>query len=268
MNLWDLSWQGGVLIGVILLLRVWGRYRLPGWTFRVLWGVALYVYLFPHLSPHPWSVYNRLIPLADSKPAPLCPSTVRRVSSLSSFQCRSPPAPGKPACRRGGCTAWGTEIPWLTILYLSGVLALAAVFLLTYLRCIRAFRAALPLDTPGLEQIRAQFPELRTVSIRQCDHIRSPLTYGLLRPVILLPRELDLSQEPEITYILLHEGSHVQNVTRGGSCFSPPPCAFTGSTPWCGLCTGVPIGIWSAAVTSTSSAGAVWRPGPPTPSPC
>ena len=211
MNLWDLSWQGGVLIGVILLLRVWGRYRLPGWTFRVLWGVALLRLLIPISLPTPWSVYNRLIPLADQSPLLSAPQQYAGFPPSAA----SSAAPLRPQVNLPAAVetvpAWGTEIPWLTILYLSGVLALAAVFLLTYLRCIRAFRAALPLDTPGLEQIRAQFPELRTVSIRQCDHIRSPLTYGLLRPVILLPRELDLSQEPEITYILLHEGSHVQN---------------------------------------------------------
>ena len=31
MNLLELTLQGGVLIGAILLLRLLGRYRLPGW---------------------------------------------------------------------------------------------------------------------------------------------------------------------------------------------------------------------------------------------
>ena len=65
MNLLELTLQGGVLIGAILLLRLLGRYRLPGWTFRILWGVALARLLIPVALPFPWNVYAGLEHLAD-----------------------------------------------------------------------------------------------------------------------------------------------------------------------------------------------------------
>ena len=65
MNLLELTIQGGVLIGAILLLRLLGRYRLPGWTFRILWGVALVRLLVPLALPSQWSVYTGLDRLAD-----------------------------------------------------------------------------------------------------------------------------------------------------------------------------------------------------------
>ena len=64
MNLLELTLQGGVLIGAILLLRLLGRYRLPGWTFRVLWGIALARLLIPVALPFPWNIYAGLEHLA------------------------------------------------------------------------------------------------------------------------------------------------------------------------------------------------------------
>ena len=68
-----------MLIGAILLLRLLGRYRLPGWTFRILWGVALVRLLVPLALPSQWSVYTGLDRLADRacRP-PLLPSRAPR----------------------------------------------------------------------------------------------------------------------------------------------------------------------------------------------
>ena len=60
MNLLELTVQGGVLIAAVLLLRGLLRYRLPAWTFRILWGVALVRLLVPLSLSAPWSVYTGL----------------------------------------------------------------------------------------------------------------------------------------------------------------------------------------------------------------
>src|SRR5579864_601967 len=45
---------------------------------------------------------------------------------------------------------------------------------------------------------------------RQCHSIQIPFTYGLRRPVIVLPASVDWSREPAaLRYCLAHEWSHV-----------------------------------------------------------
>ncbi len=216
MNLLELTLQGGVLIGAILLLRLLGRYRLPGWTFRVLWGIALARLLIPVALPFPWNIYAGLERLADvgqaaqtapsvqtpaEIPAPSQGGVIPDVPAL-------PMEPGQIPVLKAAPAA--VEIPWLTILYLAGAAALALLFLVSYRRGVRVFRTALPLTHPAVNQWRRKIPALRGVPIRRCDRIRSPLTYGLIRPVVLLPKGVDCDQE-EVGYILLHEGTHIRH---------------------------------------------------------
>ena len=216
MNLLELTLQGGVLIGAILLLRLLGRYRLPGWTFRILWGVALARLLIPVALPFPWNVYAGLERLADvgqaaqtapsvqtpaEIPAPSQGGVIPEVPALPMEPGQIPVPEAAPAA---------VEIPWLTILYLAGAAVLALLFLVSYRRGVRVFRTALPLKHPAVNRWRRQIPALRGVPIRRCDRVRSPLTYGLVRPVILLPKGMDCDQE-EVGYILLHEGTHIKH---------------------------------------------------------
>lgn len=212
MNLLELTLQGGVLIGAILLLRLLGRYRLPGWTFRILWGVALVRLLVPLALPFPWNVYSGLEHLQAPEPAvqtaPDAGGALTQAVTPSPMpDLQAPAVPSAPALE----AAAPVEIPWLTILYLAGAAALALLFLASYWRGVRVFRTALPLTHPAVNQWRRKIPALRGVPIRRCDRIRTPLTYGLVRPVILLPKGVDCDDTQELGYILLHEGAHIRH---------------------------------------------------------
>ena len=216
MNLLELTIQGGVLIGAILLLRLLGRYRLPGWTFRILWGVALARLLIPVALPFPWNVYAGLERLLSPEAAQPIPSEsgalvqALPVPPASDLPGRDmPSAPQEPAWSGAAQTA-PMEIPWPAILWLAGAVLLAVAFVVSYRRSVAVFRTALPLTHPAINRWRQCYPVLRGVPIRQCDRIRSPLTYGLIRPVILLPKGVDCDQE-EVGYILLHEGTHIKH---------------------------------------------------------
>ena len=217
MNLLELTLQGGVLIGAILLLRLLGRYRLPGWTFRILWGVALARLLIPVALPFPWNVYAGLEHLADvGQTAQTAPGVQTPAEILGPSQGgvipdvpALPTEPGQIPAPEAAPAA--VEIPWLTILYLAGAAALALLFLVSYRRGVQMFRTAIPLTHPAVNQWRGQIPALRGVPIRRCDRIRSPLTYGLIRPVVLLPKGLDCDDTRELGYVLLHEGAHIRH---------------------------------------------------------
>lgn len=221
MNLLEMTLQGGVLILVILLLRGLLRYRLPGWTFRILWGVALVRLLVPLTLPSQWSVYTGLDRLADraetvqTAPAPQPgPSVIWTAPSEEPSHSDVPAAPSEPVpapVPEGAAQTVPVKVPWHIVLWGTGAGLLALAFAVSYGRNVAVFRTALPLTHPAINRWRQCYPVLRGVPIRRCDRIRSSLTYGLVRPVVLLPKGLDCDDTQELGYVLLHEGAHIRH---------------------------------------------------------
>lgn len=101
--------------------------------------------------------------------------------------------------------------PW-TIIWLGGVLACGAYFTTAYLKCRRQFRMSLPAEQDSvclwLEKNRLRRP----IQVRQSGHIASPLTYGVLRPVILLPKAANSWDGDVLDYVLTHEYMHIRHL--------------------------------------------------------
>ena len=93
---------------------------------------------------------------------------------------------------------------------MTGSVICAAVFLALYLYCLGRFRTALPLEDPFAERWLEGNRLLRKVRVCQSDRISSPLTYGVVRPVILLPKQLLQEDRQKMEYILQHELVHIR----------------------------------------------------------
>lgn len=97
-----------------------------------------------------------------------------------------------------------------TVLWAAGTFLCAAFFLICYLRCLREFRTALPVTEDYASEWIKQHPLKRSISIRQSDKISAPLTYGMFRPVILLPKKTDWTNITRLDYVLYHEFTHIR----------------------------------------------------------
>lgn len=93
---------------------------------------------------------------------------------------------------------------------MAGSVICAVSFLALYLYCLGRFRTALPLEDPFAEQWLERNRLLRKVRVCQSDRISSPLTYGVVRPVILLPKQLLQEDGSKMEYILQHELVHIR----------------------------------------------------------
>lgn len=98
-----------------------------------------------------------------------------------------------------------------TILWFTGFALCLGYFLFTYIRCFRRFQMSLPVCQPFLTDWYAAHPLKRRLSVRQSDMISSPLSYGVLRPVILMPKTADWSDTRSLSYVLEHEYIHIQH---------------------------------------------------------
>jgi len=211
MNDWtvlQMSLSASVLIFVIAVIRLFGINKLPKTTFRVFWGVALCRLLVPFSVPSPLSVYNavdgvsgRFWPEARRATQPVEPivNSSARMTASGSVQ--------REAMMQA--TDSLTSIVPLAI-WLTGAAVLAAYFVVTHWRGLKEYRTALPIHDRFLQQWLAEHPLRRTIRIRQSDKIASPLTYGIWRPVILLPKSLDYTDHARLRLILTHEMIHIK----------------------------------------------------------
>ena len=201
MSLFQMSVAGGVLILFIVLIRALAIHRLPKTTFLALWMIAALRLLLPFSIPLTFNIHIGLDIFSGI------------VQELPSGNIGSP-LPGKnlPSYDIGTAVpSPATEhISTFEILWLVGVLLLAIYFSISYFRSMRKFRMSIPDNTPYIQNWLTAHQISRPLAVRSSDLISSPLTYGILHPVILLPKKLDRNDQVALKYVLTHEYVHIR----------------------------------------------------------
>ena len=202
MKLLQMSLAGGVMILVITVIRALAIERLPKKTFLALWAAALARLLAPVSLPSALSIYSLLARRAPAAaewtavPAlPDLPVAAETAAAAAAQQTASAPA---------------AQPPVWTIVWAVGAAVCAVVFAVAYGRCCREFRASFPVENDVIRRWLQSHPLRRTIAIRQSGRISSPLTFGVLRPVILVPKKTDWTDETALRYVLEHEFVHIQ----------------------------------------------------------
>lgn len=194
MKLLQMSLAGGVMILVITVIRALAIERLPKKTFLALWAAALARLLAPVSLPSALSIYSLL---------------ARRAPAAAEWT-DVPALPDLPVAAETAAAAPAAQPPVWTIVWAVGVAVCAVVFAVAYGRCCREFRASFPVENDVTRRWLQSHPLRRTVAIRQSGRISSPLTFGVLRPVILMPKKTDWTDETALRYVLEHEFVHIQ----------------------------------------------------------
>ena len=196
-----MSVAGGVLILFIVVIRALAIHRLPKTTFLALWMIAALRLLLPLSIPMPFKIHIDLDVFSDVVP------------KLPSGNIGFPlPGEGRPAYDTGAIVPGpaAERISVFVILWLVGVLLLALYFSISYLRSMRKFRMSVPDNTPYIREWLNAHQIVRPIEVRSSDLISSPLTYGILHPVILLPKKLDRNDQAALQYVLTHEYVHIR----------------------------------------------------------
>ena len=201
MSLFQMSVAGGVLILFIVVIRALAIHRLPKTTFLALWMIAALRLLLPFSIPMPFNIHIGLDVFSDV------------VQKLPSGNIGFPiPGESRHAYDTGAVVSSpaAERISIFVILWLVGVLLLALYFSISYLRSMRKFRMSVPDNTPYIREWLNAHQIVRPIEVRSSDLISSPLTYGILHPVILLPKKLDRNDQAALQYVLTHEYVHIR----------------------------------------------------------
>ena len=198
MRFLHMSIAGGIMILAITLIRALTIYRLPKKTFLALWSAALLRLLIPFSLPSVFSLYSligRNVPaMTTNASAAILPALSMEVVNTAST---SIPA------RTGAISAW--YIAWII-----GMAICTIAFAAFYRKSLREFQMSLPVENPAAQRWLQNHPLRRKISIRQSDRVSSPLTFGVLHPVILMPKKTDWMDQTALKYVLEHEFVHIQ----------------------------------------------------------
>ena len=202
MTLLEMSVSASMLIIAIALLRALAIHRLPKVTFVVLWGIVICRLLIPFSITSPFGMdagfdkWNSFLPGRSSTAVVALPQAT----------------PVKQMINPTGQAAATTAIPvdLVLILWCLGSISCASFFLINHIRSRREYETALPIDNPFIAEWLQSHKTIRPIRIRQFDQITAPLTYGVFRPVILLPKGMDWRDEKQIQFVLAHEFTHIK----------------------------------------------------------
>ena len=186
------------MILVITVIRALAMNRVPKRTFPVLWGCVLARLLVPVSLPSGLSIYSLLgrktASVLTAAPAAVMPAV----------------SAGQAAAAQQSAVTAGTSVSVWSIVWLAGMLLCAAFFAAAYWRCSREFQMSFPVAHDAAARWLRAHPLRRRISIRQSDRVASPLTFGILHPVILMPKKTDWDDETALSYVLEHEFVHIR----------------------------------------------------------
>lgn len=209
MSLWEMSFLGAGMIAVIILLRAFLIAQLPKKTFLILWGVVMLRLLIPISVSSVFSIYS-LLPVMQKNNS----FATSNVSVISQDFVVDTGIEGVSANVAGETwESFGAQISVKCLVWFVGFLLCAGYFLIAYKSLYQEFQMSFPVENLQVKQWifqRNLHNKKRKIEIKQSDRITSALSYGILHPVILFPKNTDWEDFNKLSYVLEHEYIHIK----------------------------------------------------------
>lgn len=195
-SLVQMSFLGSFLILCILIIRTLLIHKLPKTAFLVLWEIAALRLLMPFSIALPFQLLpTDMIEVAMAEA--IAPNGVNEITAPAIF---------------GPAEQSGIHPSIFSVLWTVGAIALAAWFLIVYVRNLQKFKRSLPDKTPQIEKWLTEHPHMCSIEVRVSDQIDFSLIHGVFHPVILLPKGMNRTN-PDILYTVLeHEYVHISRL--------------------------------------------------------
>ena len=185
-TLLSMSISASVIIAVIIVIRPLFIHKLPKRLFVMLWTAAALRMLVPLSVP-----VN--IPHENTQPEN---AVIREVT------------PQEAVTASGTSGAPDRELIF-EIVWAGGVVLSLGIVGAFHLRSRRELSTALPLKNAEINSRIAAEKFRRKITVKISDRVTSPLTYGVINPVIILPKNLP-ADSGEMRFALAHELVHIR----------------------------------------------------------
>lgn len=191
LSLVEMSIYGGIMIIVILLLRKFAKDKLSKIIFAYLWIAASIRLILPFRINFEGSIYqmvDTINPIRMNQTGLINTNILSEVSTKKEILFNL------------------NQIIWII-----GVIAVAFYFIYSHLKSRFNYTVSLPVENSFIKEYLENNRLRRPIQVRYSDRIGSPLTTGILWPVILLPKSIDWQNKQALSFILAHEIAHIRN---------------------------------------------------------
>lgn len=229
MKLIEMSFYGAVLILVVLGIRGLFLNKFPKRVFPVLWMVVLIRLLVPASVPSDFSVYS-IFALEFSAVEEAVTDTFtnqekEKTETMqeevtaenwtgqkdTTFSEEVKAAQEVQAATAGAMGAGRMSLDLFAIvIWFAGALLSAGFLIISYVKYRREFADSLPVEEKFVKEWLTEHPLARKVTVRQSAKVEAPLTFGIFRPVILMPASVDWTDGDKLDYVLTHEMVHIR----------------------------------------------------------
>lgn len=214
MSMLQIIISGTVMIIMSIAIRALAMDRVPKITFVMIWGIITARLLIPFSIPLPfnvWNVIHRLRILSNptqdilsrvSSPA----NSVNEIVPMTTFSLDSQLE--TTVLQAQSNNGWIMSV--IVGVWIAGVLISAVYFLVGHYKFRREIGDSLPVENEFVRSWLKANKWIRPIQVRQSHKISSPLTYGVFRPVILVPKVTDWQDVRQLNYIFTHEYIHIR----------------------------------------------------------
>lgn len=201
-----MSLSSVMIILTVIAIRSLFLYKLPEKVFLILWGIVLFRLFLPFSFTSQFSVYTHINRVsaymwhtsAMAKRSITVPSSSLVEMHINSAFSKFPVSPILP-------------FNWLEVIWCIGAIVTAFAILIPHIRFCNINKTAVPVENDKLDAFITEHHIKRQVQVKQSENIMSPVTYGIITPVILLPKSLRQSSEEQLRFVLVHELTHIRH---------------------------------------------------------
>ncbi|WP_411350158.1 M56 family metallopeptidase [Paenibacillus sp. WLX2291] len=234
MNWLQMDLSAALLIAVVMIIRVFFRNKLPRQTFIWLWGMIwlrLCIPLslpspFQHLALPSWMTWSGRSGTTGTSSAVHSTAAGRESASVSSHLSGSTSViTGTSSTEHASSSFNGWMggfharpaapvdlIAVWHVIWIAGAIACGAFLILAYMRWYHRFAQAEIVDHPFVNHWLCRHTLRRRIQVRQSADIVSPLTYGIFKPIIIMPITTDWNDQDRLDYVLTHEYVHIRRM--------------------------------------------------------
>lgn len=212
MSLLKMSGYGVIMIIAVTILRSLLIHRLPKKTFYILWIAVLIRLLIPFHITSPFSVYSMLgnKNYTAEQQAVTEEIVVSKASGTSDTIKPINQGMSPVAFASSANLSKRPMIPVQNVIWIIGMILFIGYFLFLYIKYYKNFQMSLPIKVEEIDIWLKEHQIGREIQVRTSSYITSPLTYGILHPTILFPKNMDWTEDKQLRYVLEHEFVHIR----------------------------------------------------------
>lgn len=208
MNLLYMSMKASLFISIIILLRLLLKNKLPKNMFTFLWSIAIVILIFPFSVSSCLSIYNLtgMDFVHNDKTVSISDDGYITAKNDLNYNVNN-----NTRNITENIITQNHMYELINAVWFSGMTVLFLIFVIKHLKSRKKYRTSIPAENVYYLKWLDNHKALRKIRIKKAELANTPFTYGVIKPVIIVPKKFDKFKDSKKQYILAHEYIHIKH---------------------------------------------------------